>query len=248
MTYVDPSGVETPGIELKCHWNGAWLGPRPGTCEWRFCPDPPNPPAEHNMVLVGYNGIPVRIGQEWLFRCKDGMRFEDDIQQSEFRARCVAGNSFEPLDFTSWPKCKPTSTCNPLPSIAPGGNATKKDGLALGPCLGYGPDGTKFVKPPSCPNDVTIKPYYGVGYRVLATSERFAQDFRFRQKYPESETRNISYLITTSYPFQLENLYTGQFDSDEPMPHSGDPHRPHQRLLKRQNAPGGGDLRFGFVC
>ena len=34
------------------------------------------------------------------------------------------------------------------------------------------------------------------------------------------------------------------FDSDEAVPHSGDPHRPHQRLLKKQNAPGGGYLRF----
>ena len=41
-------------------------------------------------------------------------------------------------------------------------------------------------------------------------------------------------------------LYTGEFDSDEAMPHSGDPHRPHQRLLKRRNAPGGGDLRISY--
>ena len=29
----------------------------------RSCPDPPNPPAEHNMVLVEYGGHPVRIGE-----------------------------------------------------------------------------------------------------------------------------------------------------------------------------------------
>ena len=47
---------------------------------------------------------------------------------------------------------------------------------------------------------------YGVGSKVLETSERRAEDFVFRQEYPQSETRNINYLITTSYPFQLENV------------------------------------------
>ena len=36
MTYVDVSGVETAGMDLKCHWNGAWLGPTPGTCECEY--------------------------------------------------------------------------------------------------------------------------------------------------------------------------------------------------------------------
>ena len=49
-----------------------------------------------------------------------------------------------------------------------------------------------------------IVPYYGVGYKVLKTSERFAEGFEFHQTYPSAETRNINYLITTSYPFQLE--------------------------------------------
>ena len=112
----------------------------------RFCPDPPNPPADHNMVLVGYNGQPIRIrqasltpfevffyftrelmlgrnifpyppgrgiiivshfSQDWVFRCKDGMRLDDDIEQTEFRASCVAGNSFDPVEFATWPKCQP---------------------------------------------------------------------------------------------------------------------------------------------
>ena len=45
-------------------------------------------------------------------------------------------------------------------------------------------------------------------------------------------------------------LYTdhAQFDSDEPIPHNGDPLRPHQRLLKKQNVPGGGFIRFDTEC
>ena len=109
MTYIDTSGVETPGFEVTCRWNDTWDSSTiPGTCEWRFCPDPPNPPVENNLVLVGYDGSPVRIGEEWLFRCKDGMKLEGDIGGSEFRVNCVTGNSFDPVDYASWPKCKPS--------------------------------------------------------------------------------------------------------------------------------------------
>ena len=41
-------------------------------------------------------------------------------------------------------------------------------------------------------------------------------------------------------------LQPGQFDSDESIPHNGDPHRPHQRLLRRQNTPGGGNLTISY--
>ena len=35
----------------------------PDLVSGRFCPTPPNPPAEHNMVLVEYDGKPIRIDQ-----------------------------------------------------------------------------------------------------------------------------------------------------------------------------------------
>ena len=50
----------------------------------------------------------------------------------------------------------PASTCSRLPSVTSGGNATKTEGISLGPCLGYGPEGIKFASPPSCPNDVSV--------------------------------------------------------------------------------------------
>ena len=46
----------------------------------------------------------------------------------------------------------------------------------------------------------------GVGSKVLETSERLAKPFKFVQTYPTSETRNLNYLITTSYLFQLEDV------------------------------------------
>ena len=107
-----------------------------------------------------------------------------------------------------------------------------------------------------------IKSMYGIGSKVLETSERLEQVFKFFSTYPTSERRNLNFLITTSYPFQLEDvsclrggllkclhlhLESAQlknFDSDEAVPHGGDPHRPHSRLLKKKNAPGGGDFRL----
>ena len=53
--------------------------------------------------------------------------------------------------------------------------------------------------------------YFGVGIKVLETSERLAERFKFHQKYPETEKRNINYLITTSYPFQLKKVCFERF-------------------------------------
>ena len=51
-----------------------------------------------------------------------------------------------------------------------------------------------------------IKSVFGIGSKVLETSERLAQVFIFYQTYPTSETRNLNYLVTTSYLFQLEDV------------------------------------------
>ena len=51
-----------------------------------------------------------------------------------------------------------------------------------------------------------IKSVFGIGSKVLETSERLVQVFKFFQTYPTTETRNLNYLITTSYLFQLEDV------------------------------------------
>ena len=98
----------------------------------------------------------------------------------------------------------PASTCTSPPSIVPGGNATVRKGFALGPCPGFSLNGGKKLKTASC--DVEVRAQSGIASKILETSERLAQVFKFFQTYPASETRNLNYLITTSYPFQLENV------------------------------------------
>ena len=89
------------------------------------CRTIPQPPAELNMVVVGYNGVPIRIGeviksmcihpgfsvfllslQAWTFKCRDGMKFETDASQDSFEVECREDDTFEPADYSTWPKCR----------------------------------------------------------------------------------------------------------------------------------------------
>ena len=77
------------------------------------------------MVVVGYNGVPIRIGeviksmcihpgfsvfllslQAWTFKCRDGMKFETDASQDSFEVECREDDTFEPADYSAWPKCR----------------------------------------------------------------------------------------------------------------------------------------------
>ena len=146
------------------------------------------------MVVVGYNGVPIRIGeviksmcihpgfsvfllslQAWTFKCRDGMKFETDASQDSFEVECREDDTFEPADYSTWPKCRACEIIfrqnsrssnldrksNPIFNLAkkcdgdglpppPAGGSTRllSRGLRFGNCLGVG---GSFEAAPSCP-------------------------------------------------------------------------------------------------
>ena len=44
--------------------------------------------------------------QTWTFKCKDGMKFETDVSQDSLEVACREDDTFEPADYTTWPKCR----------------------------------------------------------------------------------------------------------------------------------------------
>ena len=44
--------------------------------------------------------------QTWTFKCKDGMKHEADVSQDSFEVECREDDTFEPADYTTWPKCR----------------------------------------------------------------------------------------------------------------------------------------------
>lgn len=44
--------------------------------------------------------------QAWTFKCKDGMKFETDVSQDSFEVECGEDDTFDPADYSTWPKCR----------------------------------------------------------------------------------------------------------------------------------------------
>ena len=140
------------------------------------CTTPPTPLASSNLKLINWDGQPVAITAKLTYKCKDGMKFQDDEFGDSVQVECQSGNSFDIP--SAWPSCIPTPTCptlEPLPETPWNGTTTLNstatwltEGYGYGPCLGIK---SAYDSAPSCPYASVYIPatFAGTGF------ERFAK-------------------------------------------------------------------------
>ena len=199
---MDGNGTELrEGIKVNCLWSDDWeFSNSNGTsCVWKYCHTTPWPPAGSNLVIVNQDEHPLSVGKNWTYKCKEGMKFEDDVGQDTFQVECIAGDNSSDAVVDKWPICQPASTCSGLPSPGPSGATASLlyRGETFGRCLGL----PGLESPPSCSDGVEV---------LLETSSKLSKDTSMRRQpyiFRPKNDGDIHYLVTFSYQQQhLDNV------------------------------------------
>ena len=45
--------------------------------------------------------------KNWTYKCKEGMKFEDDVNRDTFEVECIEGDNSSDAVADKWPRCKP---------------------------------------------------------------------------------------------------------------------------------------------
>ncbi len=90
------------------------------TCAYTTCVDPPVPPPGSNLMLDNWDGQPTSVGNTLLYKCKDGKKFDSDVNQDTVSVSCSPGNVWATPPV--WPTCVENMYCGTPPT--PPGEAT----------------------------------------------------------------------------------------------------------------------------
>ena len=121
---------------MGCNWNKTWtpydsLDP----CKWVACINPPEPPAEANLVS-NYDGVPVEFFNTSSYGCKsDNTYFEHDRAAEEWNMTCKEDGSWE--EPVEWPICIASVNCSDPPKRPQSGTWEWDGGYGYGNVIEY---------------------------------------------------------------------------------------------------------------
>ena len=112
--------------QVTCLWNTSWQGDLAlPPCDWVACLRPPAPPASSHLRLTGWDGEPVRFGDEAVYVCERGTWFLGDREAESLVLHCQDGSVpgslrgfFDsPSEDSGWPVCTSGPLCPEPPAV-----------------------------------------------------------------------------------------------------------------------------------
>ena len=106
-------GDHIDSLSMTCNWDKSWS---PGSeildCDWVACLEPPQPPGYANMRVTNWFGDPIPFGENAMFVCERGMKFEDEPNKEYEEYQCQNGSLpgslrgyFIVPKEDMWPRC-----------------------------------------------------------------------------------------------------------------------------------------------
>ena len=82
--------TEIGDFDDVCNWDKTWSSGNNYadlSCGVSHCSTPLMPPSNTNLRLFQWTGDPIPVNQSLTYKCKDGMKFDDDVNNDEFTVR-----------------------------------------------------------------------------------------------------------------------------------------------------------------